>query len=73
MVVREDIQQVYKSDQYDTYSLSQQARDKCRYWSKGDASAPKTYRNSDGVTCNVRTKEPLIDYSELASLAASLV
>lgn len=63
-----NIQRVYESDQYDTYLLSQQARDKCRYWSKGDTSAPKTYRDSNGVVHSVRTKKEIINYDELIYL-----
>lgn len=70
--MRADIQQVYESDKYDTYLLSQQAKDKCRFWLEGDTNAPKTYKNADGETCSTRTKEPIIDYSELARLAKSL-
>ena len=63
---------VYRSDQLDTYRLTQQAKDRVRYPLKYKDRAPKTYKNADGEIISVRTAQPVIDWAALAELAKSL-
>ena len=75
MTTKREIQEVYELDQFETFRLAQQAKRRLRrklsLWDTQSVRVPTTYKDSDGVVRDVKSKQPTINYNELASFAAS--